>query len=202
MATKFKVGDRVRFIGNQPIKKEYNKDYFPNGGYGKILNVYENGINCYIEMDKFYPYLIQTENLDDIYYPFKSVVNINDLELVEEKCEPCYNPIKEYADRISRMLSEATDSRYGLIGELGDIEVYESKNLPIKNKTIMSKITTFAKNLVLSADEKLLRKYGLKDECGEFTDEAESLVIAKLVKENEAYLVELATAMQAEEANK
>lgn len=63
----------------------------------------------------------------------------------------------------------------------------------------MSKLTNFVKNSLLSADEKLLRKNGLKDSCGDYTEEAQELVIAKLIKDNEAYLIEVATAMEVEE---
>jgi hypothetical protein len=63
----------------------------------------------------------------------------------------------------------------------------------------MSKITTFVKNSLLSADDKLLRKYGLQDECGDYTSEAVDLVKAKLVADNRAYLVETAKALEAEE---
>lgn len=75
----------------------------------------------------------------------------------------------------------------------------------IKNTTekIMSKVSEFVKNSLLSKEEKLLRKYGLKDSCGDFTGEAERLVISKLVKENEEYLVGVAKDLEAEEkANK
>ena len=66
----------------------------------------------------------------------------------------------------------------------------------------MSKITTFAKNLVLSADEKLLRKFGLKNECGEYTSDARELVIEKLIADNQAYLIDTAKALEVEEKNK
>ena len=67
-------------------------------------------------------------------------------------------------------------------------------------KSIMSSIIDFASNLVLSADEKLLRKYGLKNECG-FTETAMSIVMNKLIADNQAYLIQVATAKQ-EEDNK
>ena len=70
-------------------------------------------------------------------------------------------------------------------------------------KNVMSNIVSFAKNLVLSADEKLLRKMGLKNECGDFSCEARDLVMEKLVKANEPYLLEIAKAKQEEDkANK
>lgn len=69
---------------------------------------------------------------------------------------------------------------------------------PTGNK-FMSNVIKFAKELVLSKEEKLLRKYGLKNECGEYTVTAQELVIDKLVKENEAYLIEIAQKMSEEE---
>lgn len=133
--------------------------------------------------------IVEIEKIDSNYIYVKGgsspwVINTNKLELVEEVCEPCCSDNIE--DTIDRL-------RYAISGNIITVK---------KQQSIMSKITTFAKNLVLSADEKLLRKYGLHDECGNHTDEAEELVMAKLVKENESYLVELATAMQAEEAKK
>lgn len=72
----------------------------------------------------------------------------------------------------------------------------------INNKSNMSNIIKFVKNSLLSADEKLLRKYGLKNECGDYTAEARDLVIDKLVADNNAYLVTQATALQTEEDSK
>lgn len=65
-------------------------------------------------------------------------------------------------------------------------------------KTIMSKIMEFAKNLVLSADEKLLRKHDLKDSCGEYTEEAEVIVMQKIMKDNEEYLISIAKQLEEE----
>lgn len=70
------------------------------------------------------------------------------------------------------------------------------------NKTIMGTITEFAKNLTLSADEKALRKVGLKTECGDYTAEAQSIVIQTLCKEREAMLVEIANKKIDEDKNK
>ena len=68
-----------------------------------------------------------------------------------------------------------------------------------KIEKIMSNILEFAKNLVLSEDEKLLRKYNLKDSCGNYTSDAKELVVQKLMKDNEQVLIDTATALQAEE---
>lgn len=86
-----------------------------------------------------------------------------------------------------------------------DIEMEENLELisqeKIINKTnkIMSNIIEFAKNALLTDNEKLLRKQGLKDNCGEYTQDAKELVLLKLVKDNEQYLIDTATAKEAEE---
>jgi hypothetical protein len=66
-------------------------------------------------------------------------------------------------------------------------------------KKVMSNILQFAKNLTLSVDEKLLRKYGLHDENGARTSTAEDLIEEKMFADNEPYLIETAKAMEAEE---
>lgn len=56
----------------------------------------------------------------------------------------------------------------------------------------MKSIIKFVKNLGLSADERLLRKEGLKTECGEYTGTAIDLVINKICGDNEEFLVKMA----------
>lgn len=65
-------------------------------------------------------------------------------------------------------------------------------------KKPMQSITTFIKNLVLTADEKILREVGLKNECGEYSNTAKEIVLNFLTSQNEAKLVEWATAYKAE----
>lgn len=67
-------------------------------------------------------------------------------------------------------------------------------------KSLMSKITTFVKNLTLSPDEKLMRKYGLKDDCGVVTLEGQDAILANFYnsKENQAYLLSIAQGLDAE----
>jgi hypothetical protein len=72
----------------------------------------------------------------------------------------------------------------------------------INNKTSMTTILEFVKNLSLSEDERLLRKHGLKDDCGNYTAEAYDLVEEKLTKENETYLIEIAKKKEEEDKNK
>jgi hypothetical protein len=44
-----------------------------------------------------------------------------------------------------------------------------------------------------------LREYNLQNDCGDFTEEAKELVINKLVEDNKAYLVEIATKLKEED---
>ncbi|MEK7180279.1 MAG: hypothetical protein AAB706_02285 [Patescibacteria group bacterium] len=55
------------------------------------------------------------------------------------------------------------------------------------------------KDLTLSANERLLIKYGFQDRCGEFTADARELIMLKLVRDNEAYLLKIAGKLEAEE---
>lgn len=72
-----------------------------------------------------------------------------------------------------------------------------------KNKSKdMSKLTRFVKNMVLSADERLLRKVGLKDECGDFTEEAKQIVLNKLTADNSAELISIAKELEKERKTK
>ena len=71
------------------------------------------------------------------------------------------------------------------------------KDYKLDNKTM--NIKKFVKTLTLSKEDKLLREYGLQNDCGDFTEEARELVINKLVEENKAYLVEIATKLKEED---
>ncbi len=102
----------------------------------------------------------------------------------------------------SRVHVKFDDGSYGDCSREKGARYYQviSNQINKTNNKNMESIIKFAKNLVLSTDEKLLRKHGLKNDCGDYSKEAEQIVLTKLVKENEAYLVELAT--KAEEENK
>ena len=71
------------------------------------------------------------------------------------------------------------------------------KKLEDNNKTM--NIKKFVKTLTLSKEDKLLREQGLQNDCGDFTEEAKELVIDKLVEDNKAYLVEIATQLKEED---
>lgn len=78
------------------------------------------------------------------------------------------------------------------------VGVWSKAVLINKKEKFMSKATNYIKNLTLTADEKLLRKYGFKDSCGDYTGEAVDLVKAKLVKDNEDYLISIAKGLEEE----
>lgn len=69
-----------------------------------------------------------------------------------------------------------------------------------EKKSIMSKVTTYIKNLTLSAEEKLVRKYGLHDENGETTCTGKEAILEKFYasKENQDYLISIAQGLDVE----
>lgn len=73
----------------------------------------------------------------------------------------------------------------------------EEDNLFSKPKNMG--IVQYVKNLGLSKEEKLLREEGLKNECGEYAPAYKEIVLDKLMKENEAYVVEMVEKRNAEE---
>ena len=70
--------------------------------------------------------------------------------------------------------------------ELDEVEKF---NQSIITKT-MNKVTKFIQNARLSANEKLLRENGLKNECGQYSEEYKEIVTDKLYAENEPYVIE------------
>lgn len=89
---------------------------------------------------------------------------------------------------------ESTNPRryYKIIGRGND------NNAPRSTSNTMNTIKNFVRALTLSKEEKLLQKYGLKTECGEYTPQARDIVIAKLCADNEAHLVAIATSYDQE----
>lgn len=74
------------------------------------------------------------------------------------------------------------------------------ENITIKeSKNIMSKALDFVKELTLSSDEKLLRKWGLKDNEGNYTDDAEVIITNKLIEDNKAHLLSIAQGLEDKE---
>ena len=87
------------------------------------------------------------------------------------------------------------------VDKLIELQTNQNNKLTPKGKNIMSNIVSFAKDLLLSPNEKLLRKCGLHDEYGKNTNDARELIMDKFLNspENQAYLLEVAEAKQADE---
>lgn len=72
-------------------------------------------------------------------------------------------------------------------------------NLLSKIKDGSMNLVKLAKDLTLPADEKLLRKVGLKSECGDYTDTALQIIAQKVCEDNKEYLLKLAEEQEKEE---
>lgn len=177
--SRFKVGDRVKIVGSLTACARNNQGYM-----GLVTKVNGHQWDCNLEKQK---------ESGNTYYLIDGSKDVweNDIELIR----PASSFSMEYkttpAGRdwiYETYLDEASESAWYLFDST------------INKKTFMENIVSFAKNLTLSADEKLLREAGLKNSCGDYTSEARELVLQKLIKDNEAYLIEVATA--AKVANK
>ena len=71
-----------------------------------------------------------------------------------------------------------------------------------KGKNFMSNIIETAKNLTLSPEEKLLRRVELKNDRGDYTEEAIRIILQELCKEREDKLIEVAKAQEEEDKKK
>ena len=102
---------------------------------------------------------------------------------------------KEEEIKINIMAPYNTTGHYFQV--LTNSIVQTQKDYKLDNKTM--NIKKFVKTLTLSKEDKLLREYGLQNDCGDFTEEAKELVINKLVEDNKDYLVEIATKLKEED---
>lgn len=179
---KFKVGDRVRSKHPNSVGKK-----------GTIIRVAETKQCWGVRLDCG---LLEGCG----HCPEKGLNSFHEkfLELIENDCVSCESElirwdVKEYWDM------------QNTINQVGAYyKVFNEANTPSENKGgIIMNIMNFVKESLLSADEKALRTTGLKDSCGDFTSTANELVIAKLVKENEDYLIEVANKkIEADKASK
>ena len=64
--------------------------------------------------------------------------------------------------------------------------------------SINDKVLQFAKNSILSKKERLARKHGIKDECGDWTETAVKLAVNQLCDDKKEYLYGIAEQMEAE----
>jgi hypothetical protein len=177
----FRVGDRVRCIGESSGEEVNDNSSYAGAGWEKGLEFVISSIDyCGDRYSK----------KGSVYFGGKYGYGVwgSFLELATTtKVEPSY--FTRYYPAIP----------YQVFEELVEKTKITSPEKIREKKNIMSNIVNFAKNLVLSDEEKLLRKHGLKDECGSYTSDARELVMEKLLKDNETYLVEVATKKEAEE---
>lgn len=187
MTHKFKVGDKVTVLGGRGNEKRV----------GKIFTISEIDPRSEI-------YLGDLDRNGNISLSGKSswVFEPEHLELVEE-----WSPsgitlhsgsVEGYIDKAIEYMKPGGlyPINTGFMGEVGGYKFYQNK----EEKSIMSKISSYVKNLTLSADEKLLRKYGLKNECGEVTREGQEAIWENFYNspENIAYLVSIAQGLEEE----
>jgi hypothetical protein len=175
--TQFKKGDKVKCVKHP---KEFNNEasYLPpmEECIGKEYTVTNVG-ETFITIDWGYN--------SSWYFPKSAFEKIASLETLER---PYMTATALHL--LDQMKAYAWPENYA--GQWTLLNNNENK------KSIMTNIISFAKNLTLSKEEKLLRKHDLKDSCGDYTAQAERLVIQKLIKDNESYLVELAEGLEKE----
>ncbi|MFA5617741.1 MAG: hypothetical protein WDK95_12930 [Syntrophorhabdaceae bacterium] len=114
---------------------------------------------------------------------------------------------KEFLDKYDKkeeeikinIMAPYTNTEYYFLSsqDLANPIMQTQKDYKLDNKTM--NIKKFVKTLTLSKEDKLLREYGLQNDCGDFTEEVKELVINKLVEDNKAYLVEIATKLKEED---
>ena len=179
---KFKVGDKVRVM-----RRTYKDDWYESQiSIGTIARLSER---C-LSWDGLITYW-RLENYPSSYYNY---VLESDIELVDTTDHYFNDYYFNMVDKINNAYQKM-DSNYMFITE----EMILKDNCEKSPKTIMTTIKEFAKNLVLSTDEKLLRKHGLKNACGDYTIDAKDLVIDKLTSDNVKYLIDIAEQKEKEE---
>ena len=177
---KFKIGDKVEFVRNGKRIPEYFTNYSPaNIPREKLIH--------------------GTCNLGSSYTRDKAKIVDKHNEYYIVEWEDTYGKTMRLG-----FLPESLKPSMEITPKLSDINepLIPQPHVFLNPKNIMSNITTFVKNLALSKDEKLLRKHGLHDECSQPTETYKALVLDKLFKDNEAYVVEMAAALDKEEKEK
>ena len=99
-----------------------------------------------------------------------------------------------FAKTINESYQLATDEMYATSIPSSTLSVDPFNKLKDKSMGIVK----FAKDLTLSKNEKLLRKHGLKDECGVWTNEAIEIEAQLSCDDKTDEFVEIATAMDKE----
>ncbi len=179
---KFKVGDRVRVfgktlnnftceIGKITGKRESTEDqWFVEAIEGKIGNKFDS----------------------------ENYIKESDMELIEEYLKLTFEPTPLGSSGTITVSTSGTTEWFFID------QTFKEQEYPInttnKKKTTMNKISTFIKNVTLSADEKLLRKHGLHDSDGNNTDDAKDAIDESIYnsKESQTYLLSIAEGLEKE----
>ncbi len=154
-------------------------------------NSYKDSGGCIDYHDEFV--VVSKATQEDEGYTIKSASYV----LGEKECyemKPSFNSREIFMDwtRAEKIFGHYNIGTNQLINK-------SKQNLMGHFKEGADKVVKFAKNLKLSKEEKLLRKHGLKDECGDYTGAYRELVNEKFYRDNEAYVVGIATQMEEED---
>lgn len=102
-------------------------------------------------------------------------------------------------DTVPKTYQSKYSNTYWYLNGKEKLEKIEENIIIKESKNIMSKALDFVKELTLSSDEKLLRKWGLKDNEGNYTDDAEVIITNKLIEDNKAHLLSIAQGLEDKE---
>lgn len=167
---KFKVGDRVKITDPKG-----GHNYYGNYKYGVIKGKYPDGEWTIGDFEYDGP--MNCSASEEIEFPERC------LELVEKKEDiQTLVPIYAWDTGYEEIFEKVYKGRWLGLG----VSEYLEKSNKLNKKTMETtkSIVEFAKNLTLSKEEKLLRKVGLKDSDGDWTEEARHIVKDKRAKES------------------
>lgn len=176
---KFEVGDKVKIIQASSIDQDFG---LVDGMITTIVEINPNKS----ALGKNYPYFLKAAP--------DRCMGEDQFELHVSEMVSSDNLLQLYG--ISGSVID-----YKIASDFADEQALKLTQHPIgfaSKESNMNKITTFIKNALLSKEEKLMRKWGLKTDCGEYTDEARQVVLNKLCAEKESELIKIAEGLEAE----
>ena len=187
---KFKVGDRVRVVRN--IVRDTNQTKTLTSPYEGIIT----NIGSLINEDKYAEF-----NFNENAWCFLDALELIEPGIISGSCDTRgYGTLAIGTSNFQEIMDNFAYRYWGTSCHNGvDTTFWGDKTLTNKKQTIMNKITSFVKKSLLSSDEKLLRKFGFKDESGEYTEAGQEFAIKDLCYEKEASMIVVAKEMEGEE---